>query len=228
MANRSYLYSLTNQPKSYYDRPDSINELSEWAYDVPLAYKILMSGNPQRCASLISDGFEEEAEKTPLYAITADFDIGFQRLLKFKSIVEPLIYAEDDGMKEEINEGFNYLIESRLPYLLLETIELEIMCTNDRDELRDNVDKDIELIKLVGEAVDALPEDEEQAREILKVVAKTQQDNVFSVFYGIELNHKFDYAECLQTMGIGYWHDGLYYSLWNKEEFEKNSDELKG
>lgn len=224
MANRSYLYSLTNQPESYYDRPDRINELSEWAYDVPLAYKILMSGNPQRCASLISNGFDEEEEKTPLYAITADFDIGFQRLLKFKSIVEPLIYAKDDGMKQDIDESFDYLAESRLPYLLLETIELEIMCTNDKDELRENVDKDIEFIKLVGEAVDALPEESEQAREILKLAATTKQDNIFSVFYGIELNEKFDHADCLQTMGIGYWCDGLYYSLWNKEEFEKNSD----
>ena len=223
MANRSYLYSLTNQPKSYYDRPESINDLSEWAYDVPLAYKILMSGNPQRCASLISDGFEDEVEKTPLYAITADFDIGFQRLLKFKSIVEPLIYAEDDGMKQSVEEGFDYLTESRLPFLLLETIELELMGTDDKDELRNNVDKDIELIKLVGEAVDALPADYEQAREILKVAAKSKQDNAFSVFYGIELNEKFDYSECIQTMGIGYWCDGLYYSLWNKEEFEKNS-----
>lgn len=223
MANRSYLYSLTNQPKSYYDRPESINDLSEWAYDVPLAYRILMSGNPQRCASLISDGFEDEVEKTPLYAITADFDIGFQRLLKFKSIVEPLIYAEDDGMKQGVEEGFDYLAESRLPFLLLETIELELMGTDDKDELRNNVDKDIELIKLVGEAVDALPADYEQAREILKVAAKSKQDNVFSVFYGIELNEKFDYSECIQTMGIGYWCDGLYYSLWNKEEFEKNS-----
>lgn len=224
MANRSYLYSLTNQPKSYYDRPDSINGLSEWAYEVPLAYKILMSGNPQRCASLISDGFDEEEEKTPLYAITADFDVGFQRLLKFKSIVEPLIFAEDDGIQQEINEGFNYLTESRLPYLLLETIELEIMCTNDKDELRENVDKDIELIKLVGKAVDALPEDSEQAREVLKLAATTKQDNVFSVFYGIELNEKFDYSECIQSMGLGYWYNELYYSLWNKEEFEKNYD----
>lgn len=82
MANRAYLYSLSNRPISYADRPDTISGLSEWAYAVPFSYRVLMSGNPQLCASLVSDGFDGEPadRKTKLYAISGDFEAGFARL----------------------------------------------------------------------------------------------------------------------------------------------------
>ena len=75
MANRAYLYSLSKPPTSYSDRPDTICGLSEWAYGVPFSYRVLMSGNPRACASLISDGLEDDPKdkKTKLYAISGDF-----------------------------------------------------------------------------------------------------------------------------------------------------------
>lgn len=89
MANRSYLYSLANRPASYADRPETISGLSEWAYDVPFMYRVLMSGEPQLCASLVSDGFngEEADSKTPLHAIGSRFDPGFARVQRFADIV---------------------------------------------------------------------------------------------------------------------------------------------
>src|SRR5262245_33665904 len=85
MANRAYLYSLSNQPSSYSDRPDTISGLSEWGYAIPLSYRILMSANPQLCSSLISDGFSSDPpeKKTRLYAISADYAAGVERLQRF-------------------------------------------------------------------------------------------------------------------------------------------------
>ena len=89
MANRSYLYSLSNRPTSYEDRPETISGLSEWAYDVPFIYRLLMSADPQLCASLVSDGLDDdEAEqKTRLYGISSPFDAGYERVKRFAGIV---------------------------------------------------------------------------------------------------------------------------------------------
>ncbi|CAB3642924.1 hypothetical protein [Achromobacter pestifer] len=89
MANRSYLYSLSNRPTSYADRPETISGLSEWPYYVPFMYRLLMSGDPQLCASLVSDGFDidEPEQKTRLYAISSHFDTGLERVKRFAEIV---------------------------------------------------------------------------------------------------------------------------------------------
>lgn len=89
MANRSYLYSLSNRPSSYADRPETVSGLSEWPYYVPFMYRLLMSGDPQLCASLIADGFDsdEPETKTKLYAISSHFDKGFERVKRFADII---------------------------------------------------------------------------------------------------------------------------------------------
>ncbi|HEX7865874.1 MAG TPA: hypothetical protein VF555_13065 [Variovorax sp.] len=96
MANRSYLYSLSNKPGSYADRPENISGLSEWAYDVPFMYRLLMSGDPQLCASLVSDGFDgdEPGRKTRLHAISSSFDPGFERVRRFIGIVRFLLAVQ--------------------------------------------------------------------------------------------------------------------------------------
>jgi len=92
MANRSYLYSLGNRPTSYEDRSEKISGLSEWAYDVPFMYRLLMSVDPQLCASLVADGLgdEEEGQKTRLYAISSPFAPGLERVRRFADIVKLL------------------------------------------------------------------------------------------------------------------------------------------
>ncbi|HEJ7883757.1 TPA: hypothetical protein SMI12_000674 [Serratia liquefaciens] len=88
MANRAYLYSLSNQPASFEDRPETISGLSEWAYDIPFLYRLLMSGNPQLCASLFNDGLNDGQD--PLYAISSPFEPGFERVKRFTDIIKAL------------------------------------------------------------------------------------------------------------------------------------------
>lgn len=79
MANRGYLYGISSRPSSYSDRPEQIVGLSEWPYAVPFSYRVLMSGEPQICASLLFDGFEDEPaeSKTKLYAIASKNGVRF-------------------------------------------------------------------------------------------------------------------------------------------------------
>ncbi|MDP9915170.1 hypothetical protein J2W24_000805 [Variovorax boronicumulans] len=92
MANRSYLYSLTNRPAAYTDRPETISGISEWNYDIPFMYRLLMSGDPQLCASLISDGLDSDEgdEKVRLYAISGRFEPGFVRVKRLIDIMRYL------------------------------------------------------------------------------------------------------------------------------------------
>lgn len=89
MANRSYLYSLSNRPTAYADRPETISGLSEWNYDIPFMYRLLMSGEPQLCASLISDGLDSDEgdEKVRLYAISGRFEPGFARVKRLIALM---------------------------------------------------------------------------------------------------------------------------------------------
>lgn len=99
MANRSYLYSLSNRPSFYADRPETISGLSEWPYAVPFMYRLLMSGDPHLCASLVDDGFasDESDEKPRLYAISSEFDTGFQRVKRFAEIVRAAVHLTAGG-----------------------------------------------------------------------------------------------------------------------------------
>lgn len=206
MANRSYLYSIGNRPSSYADRPETISGLSEWPYAVPFSYRVLMSGDPRLCASLISDGFEDDPpeRKTRLHAISAEFDTGFARLKKFCAAV-PAVSAD---LSAALDETLTFLDKHRDRYLLLETIELDSMTESSEAGLRACVEQEIELCREAGAAVDALPADWQAA-----------------ALQGLVLDDDFDNTRDGKTeypLGVSWWTDVLYFSLWNRAEFEAN------
>ncbi|BBO59597.1 hypothetical protein [Mycoavidus sp. B2-EB] len=77
MANRSYLYSTNVVPG-----PDVKKEtrtftgISEWNYDIPIIYKLLLSGNPRPCKSSIWDMPDD-------IALIGDYALGVERLKEF-------------------------------------------------------------------------------------------------------------------------------------------------
>ena len=214
MANRSYLYSLDNRPASYADRPEKISGLSEWPYAVPFSYRVLMSGDPRLCASLVSDGFEDDTPDNPtkLYAISAEFDTGFARLRKFLSLVP----GDAAALRDAIAETLRFLDEHRDRYLLLETIELDSMVESDAAGLRAAVEREIEECRQVGAAVDALPDalpDDATEAWLAKDAA----------FRGLVLTDDFDNTRDDKTeypLGLSWWTEVLYFELWNRAKFE--------
>lgn len=77
MANRAYLYSIDHIPDP---KAESVKRrivgISEWNYEIPLVYGLLLSGNPRTCRSLIWDAPED-------ICILADYDAGVERLGAF-------------------------------------------------------------------------------------------------------------------------------------------------
>lgn len=225
MANRSYLYSLSNRPASYADRPDTISGLSEWPYAVPFSYRVLMSGDPQECSSLVSDGFEDEPadRKTHLYAISSDFEMGLARLKKFLAIVRRLADGSSPHLMGELDETVAFLEAHRDRYLLLETIELDIMTDDDPAALRGCVAREINACRQVAAAIDALPADVTEAGERLKAAAQQKCEAPLDAFYGLRLDDDFDNTRDRKTeypLGLSFWSDVLYFQLSNRTQLE--------
>ncbi len=227
MANRSYLYSISNRPESYEDRPETISGLSEWPYAVPFSYRVLTSGDPRLCASLVSDGFEDDPadRKTKLYAISGDFDTGHARLTTFCAALR-VAGAGAAELQHAIDETLTFLDAHRDRYLLLETIELDTMVESAEDALRAAVEQEIELCREAGAAVDALPADPAEAGAVLAKAAKEKSGGPLAAFHGLVLDDGFDNTRDRRTenpIGLSWWTDVLYFALWNRAEFEANA-----
>ncbi|WP_241303387.1 hypothetical protein [Burkholderia stabilis] len=273
MANRSYLYSLSNRPTSYEDRPQTISGLSEWAYGVPFMYRLLMSGDPQLCASLVSDGLDDS--KMPLYAVSSPFDPGFARVRRFVAIVRVLIsgYAAQnpavtaaeapeptlidrmrrwaglasaspapkpapeltpaaapaavDHLPGWLDETLAFLEQHRDPYLLLETIELDVMSESEADALRVLVEAEIDRCRRVGAAVDALPNDPAEAARVLQRAAAERGGAPLDAFFGLRFD---DHCDSTRTHATEYplgleWSETLYFTLFNRDQFEARRKE---
>lgn len=217
MANRAYLYSVSNRPSSYEDRPETISGLSEWPYAVPFSFRVLASGDPRPCATLISDGFENDPpeRRTKLYAISADFDAGHARLTKLCAALRagatPDLATALDGTEE-------FLAEHRDRYVLLETIELDIMTEESEEDLLARVEREVERCRLVGAAIDALPADPVEAGAVLRRSAADES----GPFHGLVLDDDFDNTRDRRTtypLGLSWWTEILYFALSNRAEF---------
>lgn len=225
MANRAYLYSLSNRPSSYADRPETISGLSEWAYAVPFSYRVLMSGDPRLCASLVSDGFDGESAngKTKLHAISGDFKAGFARLKRFISIVRPLAAATSSALVASLDDTLAFLESHRDHYLLLETIELDTMTCAREAELRACVEREIAECVRAGAAIDALPADAMDAGACLANAARSQASPPLDAFHGLRLDDDFDNVRGGTKNPLGLeCSEVLYFGLWNRAEFEAN------
>jgi hypothetical protein len=247
MANRSYLYSLDNRPTSYSDRPNTISGLSEWPYRIPFSYYLLLSGSPQLCASLISDGLDndEPDNPTPLWAISGEFDAGYARLRKLLAALAVLagppkptlaqrIARRLTGdkaeraprlpdMAEAITDTIKFLDARRDDYLLLEIVELSIMDSDTAEALRDDAEHELALCRAAGEAVDALPDSPEYAAKVLMAATQQKYDGPLSMLHELRLDDYFDHTRDHKTnfpLGLNEWSDVLFFDLDDAEEFE--------
>ncbi|NUZ06632.1 hypothetical protein [Piscinibacter koreensis] len=114
MANRSYLYATDSNPGDGPDFGRLPVGLAEWAYDFPLAFKILVSEQARPCKSIIWKVPGDDI------AIIGNYRLGFERLKKFLHQIDlpaaqPLI---DDTLR------FLTRPENRREFIVLEGGEL--------------------------------------------------------------------------------------------------------
>jgi hypothetical protein len=185
-----------------------------------------MSGDPQLCSSLISDGFDGEPpqKKSKLYAISSDFESGFARLKRFFSVLRPLIGGAAPDLISGLDETTAFLEAHRDRYLLLETIELDCMTHEREAELRTCVEEEIKASLAAGAAVDALLSDPSNIGNRLKSATLKKSGSPLDAFCGLRLDDDFDSVRDDKTeypLGL-YWDEVLYFELWNKAQFEAN------
>lgn len=95
MANRSYLYSSNDLPDSAaWSERKALHGIAEYRYDIPLAFKILLTGSPIACRSSIWETPEN-------IALAGDYAAGLENLARYLArITDPAaqpIIAESLG-----------------------------------------------------------------------------------------------------------------------------------
>ncbi len=200
MANRSYLYSCNIIPGLLTTRTLFRKGIGEYNYDVPLIYKVLMSGQPQTCYSLIWD------DPDPI-ALVADYTEGLARLTQLLieitvPIAKPLIL---DALHFLNNE------ENKSQYFFLECGELYAM--NDRAAFRQNIDLLDELHYLSSitdfshineELLQKTAELEKTFIEEKGLIGQALDDKAQQELNTILLQPYYD-------LGLGSWSTVLYY-----------------
>lgn len=114
MANRSYLYSTNIAPG-----PDAVAQgrklvgISEYRYDIPIVFKLLLSGNPRACPSSIWDSNGD-------IALMGDYESGLANLERF------LAQIRQPEAQPEIAAALAFLKNpaNRNPYFVLECGEI--------------------------------------------------------------------------------------------------------
>ena len=114
MANRSYLYSTNIAPG-----PDAVDQgrkligISEYNYDIPIVFKLLLSGNPRTCPSSIWDCDDD-------IALLGDYDAGLANLEAF------LAQIQSPAAQPMIAQALEFLRkpENQNPYFVLECGEI--------------------------------------------------------------------------------------------------------
>jgi hypothetical protein len=141
MANRSYLYSLNESPRS-------LAGLSEWSNAIPVSHLLLASGNPRLVRSYIWE------TDLPI-AIIADYEQGVKRLL---SLLDLLLQGDMMGSAElqkqaEETRAFLLSESNRRPMILLEAGEILDMQDKPLDEEAKFI---LEEMRELGAEVDRL------------------------------------------------------------------------
>ena len=193
MANRSYLYSTNVIPGSAVQKENRRQlGISEWNYDIPLVYKLLLSGQTRACRSSI---WESPGE----IAALGDYAQGLARLEGFLAeIVHP-------AARPLVAEALEFLTRDRNhnPYFLLECVEI---CEMSNDPV---VDQNAGLI----DEINNLEPEILHARSVLSALS-TKRQNAFLKLVGAKENsgvHAIDPLEPIRDLGLGNWSNVLYF-----------------
>jgi len=205
MANRSYLFS-TNFDKSSYAGKENreIRGISEFDYDIPLAYKILVSQDAKIVNSIIW-------EYSHPIAIQGDFSKGKRKFFDFLDALVTENILDGSIWEEKMNEARGFLNSAK--------------CKNDFFLLENG-----EIYEMTGEALEAqnlflfeneiLKIDDTISRHLLRIKELKQgRQNKHGLFSGFgkskKANNESDKELIIlhDLLGIDYWSDVLYYNF---------------
>ncbi len=167
--------------------------IAEFGYDIPIVFKLLISGNPRPCRSLI---FEEADE----IAVIGDYDLGVARLMQFLGRVPHPAMAH---LKEEARE-FLETKENKNPYFVLEAGEVFYMVAESLAH---------ENQKLLAELVDLEPKMAKAIAEIKeRVWEETHPPGFLARLFGARIpTRREDSNDLVYQLGLGGWTNVLFF-----------------
>lgn len=191
MANRSYLYATDRLPDGRTD--NSWVGLSEWSYDIPLVYKLLLSGSPQACLSTIWPDVGN-------IAIVGSFAQGLKRLETF------LFQIECDDARPLVQETVAFLTapHNQRSYFVLECGEIFAMENFDAVEQCESLIRSFSSLE--HEASQALHQLNQSSVQSASLLAKLFPNRTLS----LESQSK---QRQLDELGLGNWTNCLYYDV---------------
>ncbi|WFR73716.1 hypothetical protein P9209_09120 [Prescottella defluvii] len=188
MANRSYLYTTSFAPDADATRTptDRVAGISEWAYAVPLVFRILVSGDPRPCRSLIWSDVPDAM------AISGRCGPGIARLEQF------LARIDHPALGSLADDAIAFLHAHTEPdgYFVLECAEIFAM---DDAPLGEQNTREIERLGKIDTEIEAALADLAPAKpNFWQRIFKPTQESL---------------EDPLRELGLGYWSDVLYFDL---------------
>ena len=219
MANRSYLYNIDFNT---FERPktdeDIILSVSEYAYEIPLVYKILVSIIPASTKSILWD-YEH-----PI-AISGDAANGRWRLFRFLDRLKGMDLYDMSFLTEEIEKTKQFFTDSKFKsnYFQLECGELYEMSDKPLEKQNQNllkemveIDKTIDAfvkkVKAINFEIDAL---QFQYEAMTKKTWFRKSRPVLSNSKRIEIQKTIENKKLLKRslLGIDNWSSVLYFQF---------------
>jgi hypothetical protein len=193
VANRSYLYTsehLPGSPESEKDR--DLHSIAEWNYDIPLVFKLLLTGNPIAVESSIW----EVSEKI---AVAGDFESGLNALetylKRLPSEAEPLIKEAREFLSKTSNQRRYFILECG------EIFEMEEYSLEESNQIL------LEEIRELGNQITKI--------DVPKAIrVEPPKQSFFGKLFGIKPEQpKLDPLEPFYDIGLGNWSNILYFQF---------------
>jgi len=222
MANRSYLYSIDfNATKGERKNGEKIFGLSEYAYYIPLSFKILVSQDAQVSNSIIWDN------EHPI-AIQGNFEKGKRKLLDFLAQLQNKKFFNRTELNKQITETLEFLNSHQLQNIILENGEIYDMLEKKIEDQNKQFFK--EEIMNIDSQIDIYLNQFETMSANIKILKKEISDlskpkgflsNLLSAYNSVKVEAlekkiKDINLEMWNMLGINSWSDILYFDFDNE------------
>lgn len=193
MANRAYLYA---------QKGNEMIAISEYSYEIPIAYKILISQNTKRVRSKIF--------KSPFkIALRGDFQKGVEKLYAFLEELKKKDYFKENELEEKIKETKIFLEKHNgCDYFYLEGAE--IYSYDSKPCFLSNLEMKGKISHIDKEIKDFYQQMDEMKKRYDKTYKKIS-NNEKNANDAQKLQKIKD--EMMNYIGIQEWSDYLYYEM---------------
>jgi hypothetical protein len=229
MANRSYLYAIDAVPAIDSSPSESrCIGISEFNGAIPIVFKLLLTGNPRACRSIIW--------KTPdEIALVGEYALGFQRLKEFLARIDlpaaqPLIQECLDFLEDNKHRRNYFLLECGEIFELTEEPldQQNAKLLNEITDLDAEIDQALERVKATivnGPRSEGLPPNLSAAAKeldaeveglfggLLPPEKRSRLRGVVSEFILSRVARHTDPLDQVYRLGLGHWSTSLYYGI---------------